>query len=354
MQNDDHELAAYWTSRLAYWSGENSYMKDAVFRRAMQNPVTFQVVILAYCARYRDHCFGVSESPLSNRHTIQARQALDNYIQTASDPEDDNVAMAIAALSLQEERYGSKKRAARDIDSARQVMSSRLGQNNVAETFLHYVHYLISPPDQPRDCGVVSPLIGFLHLAERLMVDHRNAVFLSQVPERQHLFEIGSPLHQLLSSGPRPTRVSPENHRFVLKHRLIAETCRTAAVLYITMGLYDCQGSPEKCRRFLNHITTLIAERGLNRVPAVESFTWFLIEERWQVSDTDLRNPIRPTAVGDVLKYLKLLGPELQFHYTEALVEYLMLTNPTLSLSMFKKGVEKDIPGSHAIIDTIP
>lgn len=321
-------------------------MKDIVFRRAMQHPLTFQVVILTYCARYRDHCYGLVESPESNHHIAQARRYLDNYIQTADDPEDDNVAMAVTALSLQDERYGSRKTAVRDIESARHMMRSRLGRINVAETFLHYVHYLTGPPERPNDRGVVYPLINFLRLAERLMVEHKSIPFLAQIPERQRLFEIGTPLHQLLSSGPRPTQVSPEKHRWVLKYHPITETCRTASLLYITMALFDCQGSAEKCRRLLKHLTTIIFEQKLDGVPAVESFTWFLIEERWQVEDTDLRNPARPMAVGDALKNLKLLGPDLQFHYTESLLGLLMLTTPLTSLRAFEKGINlADVEG---------
>lgn len=316
-------------------------MKDVVFRRAMQDPLTFQVVILTYCARYRDHCYGLMGSPGSCHHIAQARRSLFNYKQTAKDPEDDNVVMAVAALSLQEERYGSKKSAVRDIENARRMMRSRLGQNNVAETFLHYVHYLTGPPERPRDRGSIYPLINFLRLAERLMADHKSISFLTQVPERQHLFDIGTPLHQLLSCGPRPTQVSPEKHKWVLNYHPISEACRTAALLYITMTLYDCHGSTEKCRRFLKHLTTIIVDQRLDRVPAIESFTWFLIEERWQIEDADLRNSARPTAVGDALKNLKLLGPELQFHYTEALLGFLVLTTPITSLSAFEKGVNQ-------------
>jgi hypothetical protein len=120
------------------------------------------------------------------------------------------------------------------------------------------------------------------------------------------------------------------------------------------MGLYDCHGSTEKCHRFLKHLTTIISSQRLDRIPAVESFIWFLIEERWQVTDTDLRNPARPAAVGDALKNLKLLGPELQFYFTEVMLGYLMLTNPTPSLTMLEKNLEKDIPGSLAILRGIP
>lgn len=340
LQNDDHELVAYWTSRLAYWSGENTYMKDIVFQRAMQNPLTFQAVILTYSARYRDHCYGVAESLESKHHIARAQRYLDHYIQTANDPEDDNVTMAVSALSLQDERYGGKKTAVRDIECARNMMRPRLGQPNVAKTFLHFVHYLTGPPKQSKDPGVVYPLVNFLRLATRLMVEHKRISFLVHIPDRQHLFEIGTPLHQLLSSGPRPTKVSPENHKWVLKYHPITENCRAAALLYITMALYDCHGSADKCSRFLKHLTAIIFEQKLDGIPAVESFIWFLIEERWQVGDTDLRNPARPVAVGDALNSLKLLGPELQFHFTEALVGLLMLTTPITSLRAFEKGVD--------------
>ena len=329
-------------------------MKDCVFRRAMQNALTFQVVILTYCARYRDHCKGLKGSDESTHYIVQARRALNDYIKTASDPEDDNVVMAVTALSLQEERFGSNQIAVQHVENARQMMRPRLGQNNVVETFLHYVHYLTGPPNRSIDCNLIYPLIGFLHHAERLLAEHSNAAFLAEVPERYQLFQVGMPLHQLLSSGPHPTRVSPENHIWVLKNRVIPEASRTGALLYITMALYEFQGSADKCRRFLNHITSVIRERGLDRFPAVESFLWSLIEERWQVSDYDLRNPSRPTDVGDALKNLKLLGPELQFYYTEVLLDFLMLTTPISNLNMFEKSLERDIPECRTVIDAVP
>ena len=68
---EDLELADYWTSKLTYWSGQNLYLKNQIFRTAMGHPLTFKAVVLAYCARWKAQLYGMTDSLEIQRHVVK-------------------------------------------------------------------------------------------------------------------------------------------------------------------------------------------------------------------------------------------------------------------------------------------
>lgn len=336
---EDLDLADYWTSKLTYWSGQNSYLKNQIFRTAMGHPLTFQAVVLAYCARWKAQLYGLSDSKEIQRHVGQAKKSIEDAAATGStEVTEDELAMAVAGLALQEERFGSKEEAQKYADWAVQIMRPRTGTNMSVEAFVQYVRYIMKPPQST----TVTPaerrwLVTFLRGAEELMRKHSTADYLTRVPARSEAFQMESPLFPLLSSGPRPSQVPHASRMYVVRDDRTQEVCRTAALIYITAALWDFQESPENTGRFLRYLCTLVREHHLDLSPACETLVWLLLEEG---SDSDLRDPERGWSTGELLRTHKQLRPDLQFQFNEILMSFLSLRLPIRGIDVFEEELE--------------
>ena len=334
LSQEDLELADFWNTRLTYWSGQNKYMKEHIFRTAMGHPLTFQAVVLTYCARWKAQLYNLPEGFEVQRHIGQAARGVEEALAGIISIHEDHLAMALTGMALQEERFGQKSIARAYIDRAVQILRSRAGSNNAVEVFLHYVRYIMTPPNP--GYGIDSDgkqwLLTFLRGAEELMREHNTPTYLSVVPQRREAFQMDSPLFPLLSSGPRPSQVPIEARMYVVKEAPTQEITRTAALIYITAALWDFQDSPSKMRRFLSQAVTMAHEHALDRSQACETLVWLLLEERW---DADLRDAERGWSTGELLKTHKQLRPDLQFQFTEILMSFLMMTPPIRGISMF-------------------
>lgn len=317
---------------MSYWSGQNTHMKVNVFRNSMLHSVTFFVTILCYCARYLSRNCYVQDTAMAARYAATAERILEDYMQQ-EDAQDDNIVMALTALSLQEERYGSKEKSRRYMSSAMQRLKPHVGKFPGQEPFLHFVQYITAEQNMEFQTDEALQLRYFLHNAEALSVEHSQTQFLAQVPRRKSLFEYTTPLHLLLSSGPHPTPMSETERRWIIKTESLAGVCRTAALLLITSTLCDMRYSADKCNRYLDKLITTTQERGFHRRPATESFLWMLLEEPY---DEDLKNPWRAWLVGNLLRSSKKLPPFLRFQFDELLLSYLMLKTPDFGFSSMK------------------
>ncbi|KAL5338573.1 hypothetical protein BJX70DRAFT_366226 [Aspergillus crustosus] len=332
----DSELADYWTNRLTYWSGQNTYLKNCAFQTSMSHPLAFEAVILSYCARWK--------AQLDDRHSSEVDYHLANVTKGIEDAasgrlkiDSDNLAMALAGLALQEDRFGSKEKAKTYEDRAIQMLRTRPRSSGLTEIFLHYVRYVMMPlPPQDSASWEVGHhwLVTFLRAAEGLMVSHNTAEYLSSYPQRRTAFQMESPLFSLLSSGPRPSRVPHDSRKYVVRNVPTQEITRTAALIYITAALWDFQDSPGKITRFLIYLQNLVKKHQLDRYPACESFIWLLLEEN---CDLDLKDAERAWSTCELLKIHKQLRPNLQFQYNETLFSYLMLAKPIRGVDAFEK-----------------
>ena len=328
MTDESQQLMDLWTTKLAYWSGQNSYMKTAVFKEAMMHPMTFHVTILAYSARYQSHIAGYKDTPVSIVYATTADRILADYIRSAHDPFDNRTIMALTALALQEDRYGDKKKATQHLNDAMQRANRYPGRSPLHETFLHYVRYTMTPQAPLQDANDVLQLVNFLRDAETLA---SHGPFVSRVPLWASVFQFGTPLHLLLSSGPHPTSVPNNDRMWVVKYGSHHDTCRTASLVYITMSILDYSDQPDKCTRFLNALMSKVYERELDRSTSTESLLWLLLEEPYP--DLELKNPIRAWFVGDLMKIISRLPPQLHFQFSELLLRQLMLRGADLEIS---------------------
>ncbi|KAL1953899.1 hypothetical protein VTO42DRAFT_2051 [Malbranchea cinnamomea] len=335
IDDEAQKLINLWTTKLAYWSGQNLYMKTAVFKEAILHPMTLHVTILTYSARYQSHISGYRDTPISVVYASAAERKLAEYMQTAADPCDKRIIMALTALALQEDRYGSKEKARRHIEGAMQRARCHLGQSPLHETFLHYVRYTMSPEGPLQDPNDVHQLLSFLRKAETLASD---TLIHHQVPLWMSAFEFGTPLHLLLSSGPHPTSVPSNDRVWVVKYGSLHDTCRVASLVYITMTMLDYSKCPEKCTRFLDAMVSKVRERGLDQSTSTESLLWLLLEEPY--SDTELKNPLRAWFAGDLMVVVSKLPKELHFQYGELLLRQLMRRGPDLEFSIEKFETE--------------
>lgn len=336
-----YELVDFWTSKLTYWSGQNSHMKNVVFQTAMRHPVAFRAVILAYGSRWRARLYNRPDDPYLLLHVGQSEHAVQQAIRGVPLMDEDSLAMALTGLSLQEERFGNKSKAEEYADRALQILRPRTGSSLPIEIFLLYVRYITVPRAPGIDADGARWLVNFLRSAERLMIEQNRPSFLSLVPQRHSVFQLESPLYLLLSSGPHPSQV-PDNHRiYVIRNAPTQRICRAAALIYITAALWDHRESPSRTARFLDHLVMKVTEHRLDRYPACESFVWLLLEESY---DPDLRDPERAWSVGELLKMHKLLRPDLQFHFSEILLSFLMLNRPIRGVDSFEEELRKAIP----------
>ncbi|KAK2880055.1 hypothetical protein FQN49_000602, partial [Arthroderma sp. PD_2] len=107
------KLANLWTSKLAYWSGQNRYMKTTIFQAAIRDMATFHVVVLTYGARFEACASGHRETgtETSRAYVAAAHKLLETLLQEERKNEGDEdwddggkIVMVIASLSLQEDR----------------------------------------------------------------------------------------------------------------------------------------------------------------------------------------------------------------------------------------------------------
>jgi hypothetical protein len=318
-----------WVSKLSYWSGQNTYMKQAVFREAMHHPMTLLVTIIAYTARYKNHnqATGVR---LAVDYATLAESKLAEYMSMASDLSDCRIIMALTSLALQEERYGDKKKAHVLMDDAMARARPRTGQSPLHDTYLHYVYYTMAPRRPLDDPQEVHRLLSFLHSAQALS-QKRN--FISQVPIWTDVFQFGSPLHFLLAPGPHPSSVPDSDRVWVITAASVHDTCRLASLIYVTATVLDHSNSPHACERFLEAAQSKIYERGLDRSTSSESLLWLFLEEPYPA---DLRNPWRAWFVGELMAIANKLTPQLCYQLGELLLRYLMLREPDLEISLEK------------------
>ena len=256
--------------------------------------------------------------------------------------DEDGLAMALASLAIQEERFGSRELAEEYITRALSLTRPHAGSNRPVETYLLYVWYIMTPPEPMIDQEGQRWLVTFLRGAEELMISHSKNEYLSAVPQRREAFQMESPLFPLLSSGPRPSRLPQDSRKYVVENPPTQEACRSAALIYIMAALWDFKDSPSKTRRFLDHLISIVKEHGLDRYPASETFIWLLLEEGY---DMDLKDSERGWSTGALLRKHRQLRPDLQFHFNEMLMSFLMLDPPIRGVDVFQSEQEMAVQG---------
>lgn len=339
---EDYVLLDFWTNRLAYWSGQNSIIKEQVFRAALSHPLSFRAVVLAYCARWKAQAYHLEFSPEAEKHAGLSEKGIEQVMNGTMEIDMDSLAMALTGLAIQEERFGSKQHARGTLDQAVQILRSRVGSNRIPEAWLHYVQFMMMPLHSTVPEGGQQWLVTFLRGAEELMLEHSTDKFLSSVPQRRTAFQMDSPLFSLLSSGPRPSQVPHASRIYIItKHAPTQEITRTAALIYITVALWDFQGSPGKTSRFLDYLHTLVRDHDLDRSPACESFIWLLLLEGYEA---DLQEPERSWSTVELLKMYKQLRVDLQFQFSEIMFSLLMLAPPVRGVDWFEKELQSSMP----------
>ncbi|KAJ5713484.1 uncharacterized protein N7483_010665 [Penicillium malachiteum] len=334
---DDIELLDYWTSKLAYWSGQNFYIKTKIWQYSAAHPVSFQAVVMTYCARYKAKLQGLADTEEIRRHVGQARKNIQDATAGTLNIHPDYIAMALAGLALCEDRYGNKQECQPYLDQAARIMRPRPGSNIPVEVFLHYVRFILPPSHPGNDPTAPQWLVSFLRGAENLMQKHSTPEYLAQAPQRRDIFQMESPLFSLLSSGPRPSQVPYASRMYVVPDPQTQEVSRTAALIYITAALWDFKDSADKTARFMIYLKNMVEEHQLGRHPACETLLWVLLE---QGCEADLRNPERAWSTGELLKTHRFLRPDLQFNFNEILMSFLTLRPPIRGIDVFQEELQ--------------
>ncbi|GAB1198508.1 hypothetical protein APSETT444_007831 [Aspergillus pseudonomiae] len=331
-----------WQQKKLLLSGDDNEVVE--YKRSENGIVPKEVssVVLAYCARWRAHAYGLKWSPEVEQHLGRATKGIEQVMKGGMEIDTDSLAMALTGMAIQEERFGSRQLARGYVDQAVQILRSRSGSHCVAEAFLHYVQFMLMPLHPAVSEDGQQWLVTFLRGAEDLMLEHSSDAYLSSVPQRRSAFQMDSPLFPLLSSGPRPSHVPHQSRIYIItKNAPTQELTRTAALIYITAALWDFQGSPNKTGRFLDHLRATAKDRELDRFPACESFVWLLLLEGYEA---DLQEPERSWSTSELLKLYKRLRPELQFLFTEILFSLLMLTPPIRGIDVFERELYSSVP----------
>ena len=342
MANDSEtlELVDYWTTKLTYWSGQNPYVKNQIFRTAMQHPLSFQAVILGYCARWKAQIRGLTDSPEIRRHVGQSKKQLEDAIAGVSPVPEGSLIMALTGMALGEERFGSRPDARAYMDQAIQFMRPRAGTILPVEAFLHYVRYIMVPEPFLFDPSDRRWLVTFLRGAEDLMQNHSLPEYQKLAPKRSHAFQMESPLFSLLSSGPRPSQVPQASRMYVVRDSQTQEVCRTAALIYITATLWDLKDTPWKTDMFFTYLYTIVEQHHLSRHPACETLLWLLLEQGCEAS---LRGPERVWSTGELLRIHKQLQPDLQFLFNVVLMSFLTLRPPIRGIGVFEDQLQANL-----------
>jgi len=334
---EDMELVDYWNTKLTYWSGQNPHVKKQIFRTAMQHPLSFQSVILVYCARWKAQLNGAPDAVEVQWHVGQARKQIENALSGSTQVPPDYLALALAGMALSEWRFGSQPEAQAYIEQAMRIMRPRTGSNLAVEVMLHYVRYIMPPTSSMLEPADQRWLITFLRGSHDLMQMHCAPEYLAQTPQRRDAFQMESPLFPLLSSGPRPSEVPHASRMYVVRDPQTQEVSRTAALIFITAALWDFKDSVSKTRRFLEYLHTMVEHHQLGRHPACETLLWLLLE---QGCHPDLQNPERSWFTGELLRTHRQLRPDLQFHFNEILMSFLSLRPPIRGIDMFEEELE--------------
>lgn len=344
LTDESQQLVIFWTSKLTYWSGQNTHMKISAFQHAMLHPMTFYITILTYCARYRAHLGGYKETPQSAHYIYTAENTLWRFIETAKEPSDDKIVMAFTALALQEDRYGNREKAQNHMEEATSRLKSRKHDTPFLDTFLHYVRYTMFPYGTLSDPQDACHLMNFLSEVQGVTKDK---LYLAQVPTA--VFEFNSPLYYLLSAGPHPSHIPNEERVWVPKYGSLCDICRVASLIHITAAMLDFRHSPARCRRFIDGVIEKVTQHHLDRWPSTESLLWLLLEVP---IDIDLKNPKRAWSVGDIMIIVGKLPPQLKYHFSELLLRYLMLrpTDLEISLEKFEKELWSLVSSGESVV----
>lgn len=337
---DDVELVEWWINKLSYWSGQNHYVKNQMFRSAMEHPLSFQAIILTYSARWRAKMNGVSDSLEVQRHVGESRKKIEDALAGVVPVSQDHIAMAMAGMTLQEERFGSRQESQAYLEQALQIMRPRTGTHIAADVYVQYIRYIMPPSSETLGPAGRDWLVTFLRGAEDLTRMQSSPEYLAQVPQRQTVFQMGSPLFCLLSSGPRPSQVPQESRRYVVPGAKTLEVSRAAALVYITAALWDFKDSTSKTARFLDYMLALVEQHHLERELNCETLLWLLLE---QECDPDLRDPERAWSTGELLQTNKQLPAELQFHFNEILMSFFTLQPPIRGIDAFAEDVDATV-----------
>lgn len=335
---EDEELVDYWHTKLTYWSGQNTHLKNQIFRLSMQHPLSFQSCILLYCARWKAQLNGVPDAPEVQKRVFDARRQIENGLSGSTEVPPDYLALALAGMALSELRFGSLPDAQAYIEQGARIMRPRTGENLPVEAMLHYVRYIMPPISSVIEPSDRRWLVTFLRRADDLMQMHNNPEYLGLIPQRRDAFQMESPLFPLLASGPRPSQVPHACRMYVVRDPQTQEISRTASLIYITAALWDFKDSANKTRRFLDHLSSMVEHHQLDRHPACETLLWLLLEPG---CDPDLQNPERSWSTGELFKTHRQLRPDLQFHFNEILMGFLHLQPPIRGIDVFEQELEE-------------
>lgn len=313
----------------------------------MRNRTTFEAVVLGYCARWEFKLAPPREDGFKDNSRVQFYESRVRQALTTKQPyrssqafDEETLALTLTGLALQEERFGDKDKACEYAEQAKELQLYRQQQsiNAVCRPFLLYVLGTMDPRSSSVTSDEITQVVDFLHIAHQSMTADNDENFLKEVPQRSAAFQFDRPLFQLLSSGPRPSQVPIENRNFVVNvNKPTTEWARTAALIYIVLALSEFRQQRSKVVRFLDYLLQIVADYGLDRSPACESFMYFLLEETF---DSDLRQPDRAWRTNDLLQIHKRLPFELQFRFNEMLLGYLMLIPPVTTVEAFEKGLQ--------------
>lgn len=337
---EDQELVDWWTTKLSYWSGQNHYVKNTIYRTAMEHPLPFQTIILTYSARWRAQMNETPDSIEVQQRVGQVRKQLDDCLARLIPINPHHLAAALAGMALQEQRFGSSDESRVYLEQALGIIQPRAGINASADVFVQYVRYIMPPLRTTLGSAGRDWLVTFLRGAEDLTRTHSSSEYLALAPQRCTAFQMGSPLFCLLSSGPRPTQVPPASRRYVVPGAHTLEVSRAAALVYITAVLWDFRDSPDKTVRFLTYLHGLVEQHQLDRELNCETLLWLLLE---QGCDPDLRDSERAWSTGELLEMNKQLRPDLQFHFNEILMSFFTLQPPIRGIDVFEAEIEAEI-----------
>lgn len=329
----DVELTDCWTNKLSYWSGQNTYVKNQIFRAAKNHPFSFKAVVLCYCARYKAKLYNQPDSDEIQRHVGQATRFIE-HAASGSMVYPDDLAMAFAGMALHEQRFGSRDLAQHYVARALQTMLPRTGMNRSVETFIHYIRYLIMPLTPTSYVPEQRRLLTFLRDAKDIMHRHSRPDFMLKMPDRRTIFEMESPLFALFSIGPRPSQVPEASRVYVIRDAHTQEPSRAASLIYVTAALWEFVESPDKTDRFLRYLKNLVRHHHLDRDQACETLLWLLLEEG---CDPDLQNSGRAWSVGDLLQLQNQLRSDDRFLWNEILMSFLSLQEPIHGIETFEE-----------------
>lgn len=332
----EYELVDNWLHRLTYWSGQNSYVKERVFRRAMQHPVPFRSMVLSYSARWKAHRAGITNQHLIDHYATQTELAVNNPLDHGMD--EDDLVMTLAGLHVQEERYGDQTKAVEYVEQALRIQRNRITlPDPVCQGILFFVYCMMMPRSYMISLEGMRSLVDFLRRGEVLVAEQNTQEYLVMVPQRASTFGYETELYQLLASGPRPSRVPMSDRSYVVNDVVpTTDWSRSAALIYIMTALWSLRHSPGRTSRFLNYLTAIVRQRGAYQDYSCESFVYMLMEED---CDYDLKDPHRLFLTAELLQIPKILPRDLLFRFNELVLGHLMMASRNDSVDNFERDL---------------